>query len=991
MKRTYNLISEIISLPFSGLFLYSDPILEAIRISRINEPPFSRGDRLHRLSRAFEKKYLDITEYLNSHTDVISLTMVKSAFDCIFDSQRIIQHISSHSDKSQEEQVCLYYAEMLEEISSFFLTVRNGKICLRIENNAEDFKSKKTSVFSPFRVENIDNSFQQVELWNSLLRCLPEELIICSYVAQQAQASSDIGRQRHVCEQLLLKTGATIPISDLLLDKVLEKGLAETHLHAGASRNYGVIWNDLLCQAYKHYPVLEKEEYKFPFKENLSQSRLHSLCAEAATVQFILAAFLASSCSNFTDYLKSNPFTADCNRFIRCEINEIYATNQPRTLLNTFISPTGVFLRHYVHEDEMELWRILGISAERNTYCPTLAHKCLLSWSLLHIMKREEDTAFIALFLYYIRIFCNVYRTRIQDSKSPGLEYFQKYYDASTDTGSLTFDAKLHEILYAAISDTRVVKTELRFSPPTCTAPTLARAVPECEKIIKSGIEALIKSHVFILATLYSQNDECSSDFNRLFELYWRDEIRRIKSGERDCLRHLLQVTFEVRLEQIQAHRIGVIYHLIKHGETFEKNSCAIDCLSARSEHDQFAALSFGEARFQYQASILAIQRLRKKYPELCSLLVGIDAASLEIPTEPWVFAPTFQIARTKDSILCYSNHPFVGRKQLGVTYHVGEDFRYPLSGLRHVYESIQYLTMTTGDRIGHGLVLGINMDDWFYKNHLVIMPRIEWLENNLWVWDLISREPELSSLSQYLNEIKRHIFSAARSIYGTLDGISLETLLYSYKAKFSSVDNLIDIAKKELSQCHEKPDCFQQSDVTKGLPCLCMQKNEDHINWSENTLILSYHCGVFKQRMSENVLFCPSSAQAEITNRLQEFMRKRVSSLGLIIEANPSSNAVIREMDGILMHPIHQFREESDSHMMVSINTDDPSVFNATVANEYSQVYYALRHQGRRVEDALKEIDLIRRIGMETSFLDTPPSIEQLLLEYEAVLRSLD
>lgn len=50
------------------------------------------------------------------------------------------------------------------------------------------------------------------------------------------------------------------------------------------------------------------------------------------------------------------------------------------------------------------------------------------------------------------------------------------------------------------------------------------------------------------------------------------------------------------------------------------------------------------------------------------------------------------------------------GAPALGLTIHAGEDFFHPLDGLRSVAEAMAGCRMRAGDRIGHGLALGLDI-----------------------------------------------------------------------------------------------------------------------------------------------------------------------------------------------------------------------------------------------------------------------------------------
>lgn len=46
---------------------------------------------------------------------------------------------------------------------------------------------------------------------------------------------------------------------------------------------------------------------------------------------------------------------------------------------------------------------------------------------------------------------------------------------------------------------------------------------------------------------------------------------------------------------------------------------------------------------------------------------------------------------------------------RLGITIHAGEDFADPMTGLRHIWETVETLRLRNGDRIGHALTAGLD------------------------------------------------------------------------------------------------------------------------------------------------------------------------------------------------------------------------------------------------------------------------------------------
>ena len=75
--------------------------------------------------------------------------------------------------------------------------------------------------------------------------------------------------------------------------------------------------------------------------------------------------------------------------------------------------------------------------------------------------------------------------------------------------------------------------------------------------------------------------------------------------------------------------------------------------------------------------------------------IVGIDAAASEFDAPPEVFAPAFRYLKRN------------GFKHF--TYHAGEDFYHLLGGLRCIYEAVDFLNLSYGDRIGHATAAGIS------------------------------------------------------------------------------------------------------------------------------------------------------------------------------------------------------------------------------------------------------------------------------------------
>ena len=69
----------------------------------------------------------------------------------------------------------------------------------------------------------------------------------------------------------------------------------------------------------------------------------------------------------------------------------------------------------------------------------------------------------------------------------------------------------------------------------------------------------------------------------------------------------------------------------------------------------------------------------------------------------------------------------------LRITVHAGEDFVHLLTGLRRLDDAIQHLGLEEGDRIGHGIALGLNPVTWFERTRQVVQTREERLFDLVW------------------------------------------------------------------------------------------------------------------------------------------------------------------------------------------------------------------------------------------------------------------
>ena len=131
---------------------------------------------------------------------------------------------------------------------------------------------------------------------------------------------------------------------------------------------------------------------------------------------------------------------------------------------------------------------------------------------------------------------------------------------------------------------------------------------------------------------------------------------------------------------------------------------------------------------------------LRESFPRLRHYLTGIDAAANELHTPPEAFAPIFRYARRN------------GLRR--ATFHVGEDYHHLLSGIRAIWEAVDFLELRSGDRIGHGVAIGIDPLVWSKAMPLLMpMRQGEWLDNLVFTRRLLLEYPEATVLIPKIEE----------------------------------------------------------------------------------------------------------------------------------------------------------------------------------------------------------------------------------------------
>lgn len=381
-------------------------------------------------------------------------------------------------------------------------------------------------------------------------------------------------------------------------------------------------------------------------------------------------------------------------------------------------------------------------------------------------------------------------------------------------------------------------------------------------------------------------------------------------------------------------------------------------------------------------------EELRKKAIELASALSnnvyfaerirGIDACSFEIVCRPEVFGTAFRFLRSFP-VQHYRRIPYAATApRLGVTYHVGEDFLDIADGLRAVDEALRFLGMERGDRLGHATVLGVDPKTHYSrKNRQVIMSKQEVLDTCVW---LLYRSSELGVeipmvLRQEMRQKAYGLFSELYRDKTSVQGTTLEDYYWSMALRGDDPR----CYKSGHFQFPRITDGFDMYCVRNGIRELRLLRKQERI--AELCFLYHYCHGVLNQG-SKQITAYVDDEYTFLMKKMQEAMREYVNEKGVSIESNPSSNVLIGTFGSYQKHPILTFYnrglgiEKNGVQMHVSVNTDDPGVFDTSLSFEYALISKALQEMkddsGKRINSDRAIEDYIRdlvRMGREQCF----------------------
>lgn len=782
------------------------------------------------------------------------------------------------------------------------------------------------------------------------------------------------------------------PLNPIMQQVLRDRGFAETHLHLGASPDFSLAWAALMHGLTKN----ESKHYHF---ESLGACFEHgrdlgSWILYAAVVRLVLAEWLfhGSSSSDLLEFSRVRSGhrlnVVEHNRLatLLSELSRGRWIESPRSRLATapqehlakrfaqtralyrrLIGPPNLIRdrhterrvlralhnpesRHEVYAND-PLARIVGWHPTDAISPETLFVAKALRRIEQDIVQTNRDSDFAPLFWQVIRIRCLLYRHVVQRPLTPGLQWFVRFFSRIKP-------------LRKNIPDIVLVSTAARISGKDAGLRSL-----EVRLGTEEGISDCLKKVRDVEKATHPKGKYAE----------WRST--QILNKERSD---------EANKEREEATRfeVGVLFHFSrKRGGGWERgslNAYGLDHsyprtlrirLGAKRPKDTGNPTGFRFARFylgqRRHAQVLV--NILQKYPLALRTVRGIDLCTDEAGVPIWVMAPLVRWVRDagQQAAIQLRRRGESTIPPLRISLHAGEDFVHLLSGLRRLDDTVHYLRLEEGDRLGHALSLGVEPSGWCSRIGRVVQTREERLFDLIWEWGCYAKQG-IGVASERLAYVRTEMVRLARSIFGRS---------YAPEDLMDFVDCLHDEQALRAEGFPDRPTLrahnLQRAEQAK------IEGKEPEADGQQLLRAYLSNEKVWRQgRISETIdLRNVRHEQAALT-QLQDGLRRKVGRLCLTIEVNPSSNLLVGDLGNFVGHPLWRLRpmvpEDGVPPLSVCIGSDDPLTFATTLPHEYQLLFDALILMGRSHEEAMKWIDEARDAGMQSRFT-LSPNIEQI------------
>lgn len=330
------------------------------------------------------------------------------------------------------------------------------------------------------------------------------------------------------------------------------------------------------------------------------------------------------------------------------------------------------------------------------------------------------------------------------------------------------------------------------------------------------------------------------------------------------------------------------------------------------------------------------------------SLLRAVDGAANELHAPPEPFAPAFRAARR-------AGIP-------NATFHVGEDFRHLISGIRATSEALVYLELGPGDRLGHATALGIDPELWFARAaDRSMMPRIDVLDDAVFAHRVLA---EMRGFERDIVRLEGMIANYSEKVYGVEHSPSLLHRAWELR----SLD-ILEVRRVELALA-KAGKVIDDGTVVRMAGSMAMGAVDPMVQAELSEVckkvsgsgsayeVLSRRHALDQASRRDLVEVEARVVSVEALLAMQEFVLADVNARGVALETLPTSNLRISYYDTLAEH--HLFRwlglagPALQNRPTIVVGSDDPGIFATSLKNEFAAIASILRtRHGKTAQEA--------------------------------------
>ena len=507
---------------------------------------------------------------------------------------------------------------------------------------------------------------------------------------------------------------------------------------------------------------------------------------------------------------------------------------------------------------------------------------------------------------------------------------------------------------------------------------------------------------------------------------------KAIDGQEPDPMRGLLPPATDGSFEKFRAARSSTFerWHLCVHFSRSGKDGTSARRAKLWSEADTLVRSARSTSRWT-STGLLGGNEWRTHCFEPANLLRGLDVAGDETRWPIEVFAPTLRWLRM---IQIGQNDECQAMSRPHFSIHAGEDYSHPISGMRHVDETVRFCEMVRGDRLGHALALGILPSQWFAHHGEVLIDVDEHLDNLIWAWNgatiLAGKLPlavqVLPRLERRISRFVQHASCMQRTSDTALLAQQSITLKCGHSPTppelheawllrrncphmLSRADPQVPLLDSKLAASlpdHRRlfAEVKRPGHDTAAALFLARSLREAKPGNSNGAKVLVRARPVERRYQNSLEQLPPSSTlllhdheepeELEFMEALQDFLLNEYEQAGIVLEANPTSNVYIGVLNDYREHPLFRWSppdlddlRPGQSHnrfglrrgpILVTINTDDQGIMPTTMRTELHIMREAAVDRGASGSVADNWIDRIRLEGIEQFMRNHRPVFEQ-------------